>query len=197
MGNRAMRAVLAAALTAALAVTVGPTTAHAEAAAKAPVPKPISPVLSRSPQNPVSGPAAIRNYKSKLYLEPNGIAVGAPILQQAQFRTDRQGWYVGLTNDGLANFIQNAGVVLNIGTAGGGTASNTSVVLVRPSSSLDQQWQPDYLDNTNFRLKNRKDPSKCMGVDGASTNAGARVAIYDCGAGRTPDNQAWFIDVAP
>jgi Ricin-type beta-trefoil lectin domain-like len=200
VSNRAITAVLAAALTAAVAVAVGPTAAHAEAADKAPVPIPISSVLSPSLSRSAATGwyPAIVNTKSNEYLEPNGIAVGAPILQQDPFHTSRQTWLFGINTDETANFFQNGGVVLNMGTAGGSTANDTSVVLVTPSSSLDQQWLlKDTGDGIHFWFENRKNASMCLGIDGASINPGARAALYNCDLAHTRSNQVWFFAAAP
>ncbi|WJK32467.1 RICIN domain-containing protein [Solwaraspora sp. WMMA2065] len=75
-----------------------------------------------------------------------------------------------------------------MGTSGASTASNTSAVIVNGSSSFDQDWVISAIDSTFFNLRNRKNTSMCLGIDGASTAAGARAAIYACASAA---NQTW------
>ncbi|MFI7079719.1 RICIN domain-containing protein [Micromonospora sp. NPDC049903] len=183
MRNRAMRAVISATMTAALAVAVSPAVAHAEADDRAPIP--ISVVLSQS-KSLAATPYAVRNRNSSKFLQADSLANNAVVRQQNGSANALQGWFP--VNDAGFVTLQNYGVVRNLGTAGASTASNTSAVIVNPSSSFDQDWLVTSIDSTFFYLKNRKNTSMCLGVDGASTAAGARAAVYTCA---NAINQTW------
>ncbi|MEW2430087.1 RICIN domain-containing protein [Micromonospora sp. NPDC047644] len=170
-------------MTAALAVAVSPAAAHAEADDRAAIP--ISSVMS--PSKPLAAvPFGVRNKKSSKFLQASSTANNAAVRQQNASSSSLQGWV--LVNDSGYVTLQNYGVVRNLGTSGASTASNTSAVIVNPSSSLDQDWVVSQIDDTFFYLRNRKNTSMCLGIDGASTAAGARAAIYACG---NAINQTW------
>ncbi|MFV2103968.1 RICIN domain-containing protein [Micromonospora sp. LOL_024] len=185
MRNRAIKAAVAAAVTAALAVTVSPAAAHAATDDRTPVP--ISVVLSQS-KSLAAAPFAVKNRKSSKYLQASSTANNAIVRQQNASPNALQGWE--LINDSGYVTFWNYGVNRNMGTSGASTASNTSAVIVNGSSSFDQDWLMSAVDDTYFYLKNRKNTSMCLGIDGASTAAGARAAIYACA---NAPNQQWSI----
>lgn len=83
-----------------------------------------------------------------------------------------------------------------IGVAGGSTASNTDLRQyhcdVRRQSTDNQYWSLIDRGSGFFSIKNGKS-GLCIGVDGASTASGARIAQYACD-GAT--NQSWkFVSV--
>lgn len=171
--------------TAALMVVLSPTTAPAATDDRAPVP--ISMVLSDS-SSLAATPVAVKNRKSSKYLQPSSTANNAVVRQESASSTDLQGWV--LVNDSGYITLWNYGVNRNLGTLGASTAPDTSAVIVNPAGSYDQDWFIAAVDDTYFRLKNRKDTSKCLGIDRASTANGARAAIYACGSTIAP-NQTW------
>ncbi|MDG4749932.1 RICIN domain-containing protein [Micromonospora sp. WMMD718] len=183
MRNKVIRAAVSAAVTAALAVAVSPAAAHAETDDRASVP--ISAVLSPT-KSLAAVPVAVKNKKSSKFLQADSTANNAVVRQQNGSGSSLQGWI--LVNDSGYTTLQNYGVVRNLGTAGASTASNTSAVIVNPSSSFDQDWVVSAIDDTFFYLRNRKNTSMCLGIDGASTAAGARAAIYTCA---NAINQTW------
>jgi hypothetical protein len=185
MRSRIISQAVAVTVTAALAVALSPTAAHAATDDRAPVP--ISKVSSNSSQLAAT-PVAVKNRKSGKYLQPSSTANNAVVRQQSASSTNLQGWV--LVNDSGYVTLWNYGVDRNLGTSGASTAADTSAVIVNPSGSFDQDWLIAAVDDTYFRLKNRKDTSKCLGIDGASTANGARAAIYACGSSIAP-NQTW------
>ncbi|MFI7599809.1 RICIN domain-containing protein [Actinoplanes sp. NPDC049681] len=74
----------------------------------------------------------------------------------------------------------------NLGLSGNSTANGTRAVLASGSSSHTQDWSPKFVNDFQFQLKNRADPSKCLGISGGSS--GTDVAIFTC---QVATNQLW------
>ena len=176
---------VAVAVAAALIIAGSP--AAAQAATDERTSLPLSVVTSSSKSLAVV-PFAIKNQKSKKYLQPSGgsTANGTTIVQESASSNHTQGWV--LYADGSYVTYNNYGVNRNMGTAGTSTASGTHAVIVNGSGSFDQDWIVDPKDSTYFRLKNRKDASKCLGINNGSIDAHAIAAVFTCD---TSTNQTW------
>jgi ricin-type beta-trefoil lectin protein len=176
----------AAAIGAALMVAAGPAPARAATVDRTLIPLSVirSPSLALD-----AGPYRIKNQKSSKFLQPyNDAETNGTKIVQANASTSNtlQGWTVYA--DGSYSYFNNYGVNRNLGLSGTSTATGTAAVLANGSSSFDQDWTIEKKDSTWFRLKNRKDSTKCLGITGASTAANAVAAIYTCD---TSTNQTW------
>jgi hypothetical protein len=186
MHIRVSKTVIAAAAAVTLGFVASPAAAHAVAADRTPVS--LSVIMSKS-MSLAATPVGIKNQKSAKFLQPSGggTANNTHIVQEPASSSSTQGWL--LFSDGTFTTHQNFGVDRNMGTSGAGTAAGTPAVIVNGSSSFDQDWLVDpKSDGVHFRLKNRKDQSKCLGISGASTANGAAADIFACD---TTTNQTW------
>jgi V8-like Glu-specific endopeptidase len=99
--------------------------------------------------------------------------------------------------DGAWGWLLAANSTLCVGVPGGSTAANTQLAQYhcdgRRGTTDNQYWKLDLISGDHYQVVNGKS-GKCIGVDGASTANGARIAQYDCGSTTTTGNQAWELE---
>jgi hypothetical protein len=185
--TRVIRAIIAA-LTITGVIVAAPVAAHAD---------PDGPAITRSvlEAKAATGLAAttfygIKNQKSGKWMSPRGTTNQSIIDIQPSITNSRQlfiAWAIGI---GYTTF-ESDGANKNLALSGTSTGIGTSAVIATGSSSTDQDWITEYKGTTGyFRLKPRKDTTKCLGVNNGSTADGAIVKLFTCD---TSTNQTWSL----
>jgi hypothetical protein len=120
---------------------------------------------------------ALKNYKSKLYLQPdNNFNAGTVIKQQRPQPGGFQEW-VWVADGAYDSLMANLGR-MNIGIDRGSKEPFRWAILARPSAALNQDWQV-ISHGTLYELKNRNS-GLCLGIDRASTAPGANAIQAPC-----------------
>ena len=191
------RSIVAAFLGAALILVATPAVAQAQTPAVAPAaltPSDIATIMAAN-----DGKVGLRNHKSQKYLEPRnaGTAQGTRVVQQSLRPLVRgdldplQNWTVSEVD--VWYVFKNVKTTKALGLNNGSTAAGTPAVTATGDGSLNQDWQfrsvPQYPAGV-YHLVNAKDPTKCLGISGASMSNDAQAAIFPCD---TSNNQGWEV----
>ncbi|MEU4427097.1 RICIN domain-containing protein [Actinoplanes sp. NPDC024001] len=129
---------------------------------------------------------ALKNYKSKLYLEPDGFSAGAWITQERPQAGGMQEWQ-WVVDGNYRSIMSNLGLK-NIGIDLGSTQPFRTAILARPSGAYNQDWQVISHGNL-YELKNRNS-GLCLGINGASTLPGTTAMQAPCDG---LANQRWEV----
>lgn len=144
----------------------------------------------------VTGPApalaasyfAIKNYKSKMYLQPDGnFNVGTVIKQYPPQAGGYQEWR--WVADGAYDSLMSNLSLKNMGIDRGTTAPYAFAILANPSGAWNQDWEVTETFGI-YRFQNRNS-GLCLGINGGSTAAGAAAIQAPCDL--VAANQQWQI----
>lgn len=124
----------------------------------------------------------LRNYKSKLYLQPYNDSDDHGIwLEQWHLTYNIHQLWCRVTDGEWLGF-ENAGSRKNLGIDYASSSAGASAIQAWPSGALNQDWirvQHSGLDPSIFSLRNRNS-GMCLGIDGASINPGAKAMQFPC-----------------
>jgi hypothetical protein len=146
-----------------------------------------------------AGTAAAASYQPMYSLGTAGMCADnphfstAPGTQLDQWSCDggtNQKWFLEDVGsfDTLRKYVihnQSSGLCMKVN---GGTTNGTPVVLAGCGNIASEVWVRDYRGNGNYWFRNEGANLRCLTVEGASHNNGARLIVWDCNDG---GNELW------
>jgi len=131
----------------------------------------------------------IKNVKSQKVLQPGSASNGSQVTQQVDVNSALQNWELVVDGSYITPWNV-ASPRKNMGINGASTASGAVAIVANPSGHFNQDFLMEPRTATEFNLKNRHS-GLCLGIDGASYNAGARAMQFPCNT--TAPNQRWVL----
>ncbi|WP_328478424.1 RICIN domain-containing protein [Actinoplanes sp. NBC_00393] len=130
---------------------------------------------------------ALKNYKSKLYLQPDSNFNNGTLIKQERPQAGGFQEWVWVADGAYDSLMSNLGR-RNIGIDRGSTQPFRFAILANPSPAYNQDWKVTK-HGTLYELKNRNS-NLCLGINGASTAPGAVAIQAPCD---NLANQRWEI----